>query len=251
MMPALLLSLALAVAPAGETVRVDADEVGVLRKDKLDEIAVEVTKLAERAGIAPGEMSVSLVWADRDALVYGVRVRIVTRDAKLVDAQDERGPLVHRCEGCSADELITFTVEGAIAGIDDYQDAKVPATTPATVVVRQAEPQPVDRPGPEQADRSGGLGTLGKVGVAAIVVGGSVAITGGAFVGIRSTRPANDPTHIRDWSTPGYVLLGSGAAVLVTGIALLVVDRTRAKRGTAVAPLLGPGFAGATVRARF
>ena len=253
MIRAVVLSLALSLAPADDVVRVEADEVGIIKQQKLDEIAIEVTKLAEQAGIAPDEMRVSLVWADREALVYGIRVRIVTDDAQLTDPQDERGPVVHRCESCNADELITFTVEGAIAGIDKYEEAKTPAPKQVEVAEPEPTPQalPPDAAAPADTEPSRGLDTLGKIGVAGIVVGASTAITGGAFVGIRSTRPSADPTQLRNWLPAGYALLGAGAAVLVTGVALLVVDRTRAKRGTAMAPLLGPGFAGASVRARF
>jgi hypothetical protein len=241
-------------APA-EQVRVEADEIGTMGRKRLDAIAVEATKLAEQAGIAPDQMSVSIVWADRDAIVYGIRVRIVTDAAKVADPADERGPIVHRCNDCNTDDLVTATVEGVLEAIQLYKEAQEPE--PAA---REPEPEPADaQPQPQPpppvdaapVDRAGGLGAVGKAGVAAIVIGASAVVAGGALVGVGTTRPSADPTRLREFRPTGYAVLGVGAAVLVTGIALLAVDRTKAKRATTMVPLLSPGFIGVSARARF
>jgi hypothetical protein len=253
MIRALLLSIVLAGAPVGERVRVEADEIGIMTKRRLDEIAAQATKLAEEAGIAPDQMSVSLVWADRDALVYGIRVRIETDAAKVVDPDDLRGPIVQNCSRCNEADLVTASIEGVLAALQRYKKAKEPPPPEprkAAVVQEDSVPAAPATKQPE-ADRPGGLGTMGKVGVAGIVIGSAAVITGGALVGVGTTRPDADPTKLVDWWPSGYALIGVGAAVLVTGVALLAVDRKKAKRKVAGAPVLMPSFAGVVVEARF
>ena len=247
MIRALVLCVALAGAPSGERVSVEADEIGIMKKDELEKIAAETTKLAEEAGIAPHEMSVSLVWQDRDALVYGIRVRIETSEAKLVDANDPRGPVVHTCPRCNEADLVTASIEGVLEGLGRYEQAKAPPPAPKAVEPIATPPAPADD---ALVDRSKSLGPLGQIGVASIVVGGAVAITGAAFIGVGTTRPDTDPTHLRDWRPPGYALLGVGAAALVTGVALLVVDRKRARK-LAISPMLSPRLAGVVAEGKF
>jgi hypothetical protein len=249
MIRAMILALALAGAPTPERVHIEADEIGIMKKDKLAVIAVEATKLAEEAGIAPHEMSVSLVWENRTDLVYGIRVRIETSEAKLVDPDDARGPIVHKCPRCNESDLVTASIEGVLEALGRYEKATAPPPAPAPV----AEPIVTAPPPREDArplDRPQGLGPLGQIGVAGIVVGSAVAITGAAFIGVGTTRPELDPTQLREWRPPGYALLGVGAAVLVTGVALLVVDRKRARK-VAISPTLAPRLAGVFAEVEF
>jgi hypothetical protein len=249
MIRAIFLAIVLAGAPAPERVRIEADEIGIMKKDKLEAIAIEATKLAEEAGIAPHEMSVSLVWQNRTDLVYGIRVRIETSEAKLVDPDDLRGPVVHRCPRCNESDLVTASIEGVLEALGRYEEAKAPPPAPK----QAAEPIVTAPPPGEDArptDRGYGFGPMGQIGVASIVVGGAVAITGAAFIGVGTTRPELDPTQLRNWRPPGYALLGVGAAVLVTGVALLVVDRKRG-RGLAISPMMAPRLAGVVAEGKF
>jgi hypothetical protein len=86
-------------------------------------------------------------------------------------------------------------------------------------------------PPPDNPDRPGPLGNMGWSGVGLLVAGAAAAITGGALVGVGTTRPAADMSQIRDFRPTGYALLGTGGAMLVVGAILLGVDRARAKKG--------------------
>lgn len=249
MIHALMLALALTGAPAPERVRIEADEIGIMKKDKLDSIAIEATKLAEEAGIAPHEMSVSLVWENRNDLVYGIRVRIETSEAKLVDPDDLRGPIVHKCPRCNESDLVTASIEAVLEALGRYEEAKAPPPAPKQAVAPIVTVPP-PRDDATRKDRAEGLGPLGQIGVASIVVGGAVVITGAAFIGVGTTRPEVDPTQLRDWRPPGYALLGVGAAALVTGVALLVVDRKRSRK-LAISPMMAPRLAGVVAEGKF
>lgn len=89
-------------------------------------------------------------------------------------------------------------------------------------------------PPPPQLDRQPpprqGLGPMGKGGIGLLVSGAALAITGGALVGVGKTRPAADMSQIRDFRPTGYTLLGTGGVMLVVGAILLGVDRAKTKK---------------------
>jgi hypothetical protein len=117
----------------------------------------------------------------------------------------------------------------------------------------QQEPEPEPQPDPEPPpppDKS--LEVAGKAGIALTVIG--VAGVGvGLGLALAPARPHPDrPLEEIATKTPGFVTLGISAAVLVTGVALIVVDRTRAKRrNAALLPIFAPGSAGITLTGSF
>jgi hypothetical protein len=124
---------------------------------------------------------------------------------------------------------------------------------------RQAEAQPDPEPDPKSApdaepppppDKR--LQAMGKAGIALTVIG--VAGVGvGLGLALAPARPHPDrPLEEIATKVPGFVTLGISAAVLVTGVALIVVDRTRAKRrNAALLPTFAPGSAGITLTGSF
>jgi len=92
----------------------------------------------------------------------------------------------------------------------------------------------------------------------ALSVGGVIAIGGaGALLGANAIEVTDeDPDAGRSARNAGYGTLAFGLAGLVTGVTLLVIGlqrRQKAKAGTLVSatPIVGPKFAGASLRLRF
>ena len=159
------------------------------------------------------------------------------------------------CKACTETELVE-SITGALADL-------LPQLSDAAKAAAPAEPvEPESPPEPEPEKQRKALGTLGIVGVMGMVAGAGLVGTGiplalredqiqgasgsstGAVSGEveqRSTRPA------------GIALASIGGAVLVTGLALLVVDRVRKpkKKAALLAPNLGPGHVGLGVSGRF
>lgn len=131
------------------------------------------------------------------------------------------------CPLCTETELVD-KIEGQLAALaatleapDEPPPPRVDPTPP------RDDDGPVDA-GPPPPER--GLGTMGKAGVALLVLGG-LGIIGGAVLTALPPRPKNDdPTREVFTQPPGYAMLGAGGGVLLTGVALLAVDRVRARK---------------------
>lgn len=210
---------------------------------------------------APAGPELQVTLKERDAGGYRVDY-VIVYDGKPT----KNGSGGFDCQLCTEDELV------------EKVEALVIQVAPK-MVVPAAEPEDgPDGPGPDVKDpdggngrdpdhgngkdpivddEPGGLGTLGKTGVALSVVGGLGAIAGVALLVIKPIPVEGDPanaTMARNTKPLGGGVLGAGAAVLITGIALLVVDRKRAKQGKAAAmvhPWFGSGQAGIGVVGRF
>jgi hypothetical protein len=155
----------------------------------------------------------------------------VTRASGRTDALD---PL--DCE-CTYDELLDKIGPRLDAAVERLQappdptgptDPDPPVTSPPT--------------NPETPGRAP-LGTLGKAGIATLVIGAAGLVTGGVLVGIGSRQGlSGDEIQREDTNLqpPGWALVGVGAAAVVTGAVLLGVDRARAKRSRAPVAFVGP-----------
>lgn len=111
---------------------------------------------------------------------------------------------------------------------------------------KPAEPPPVVAPPP---DRS--LGTLGKASIG-LFAGGALAF--GTGLGLTLATPPVDPDNpLRQINLrpAGYAVLGVGAAAIVTGAVLLILDRRKVRRVAQIAPVIGPGSAGLLLMGRF
>lgn len=95
------------------------------------------------------------------------------------------------------------------------------------------------------------LGTPGKLGVG-LLAGGTLVFGTGLGLALAQPRPdPDDPLREINTRPAGYALLGVGAAALVSGAVLLVLDRRAPRRVTHAAPLLAPGVAGLQLVGRF
>lgn len=134
------------------------------------------------------------------------------------------------------------TLEALRARIDRALVELLPTLDePALAVVTPAVPPPVVCPTPTPAPAPTmraprpELGTGGRAGVAAIVIGGG-ALIGGAVLLLRSpaqTRRDPDFEGFADrtrFDVPGAAVVSAGAVALTIGVVLLAVDRTRARR---------------------
>ena len=113
-----------------------------------------------------------------------------------------------------------------------------PPTPPPTIETR---PPPPRR----------GLGRLGKPGVG-LLVGGGMAL--GIGIGLVASPPRPDPDNpLRQVSLrpAGFAMLGVGAAAIVTGAVLLILDQRQARRVAQLAPLAAPGLTGLQLVGRF
>lgn len=264
--PFLSFMVALALASSPTRVTVDATEIGTLSPAALDEIAAEATAEAAKHGIEPHELRISLVVLDHLEVIRGIRVAIVTPSLALASPDgDPRGPLVARCQACGEDELKTVSIEGVLEALSRFEQAREAAEAAAAAeadhAASAADPPPPTKPA---AAVSPTLDTpsrrppepLGWAGVAALSLGAPVLVTGLVFIGLGNDRPpARLPfsqDHVRDFATPGSVLVGVGSAVALAGAVMLGVDRRRARASTlTVAPHAAPTTFGLRLQARF
>lgn len=252
-----------AAAPSShERVSVDGSEIGTLSPAALDEIAAQATAEAAKHGIAPHELEISLVVIDHLEVIRGVRVSIVTPSLALSSPDgDPRGPLVARCQACAEDELKTVSIEGVLEALSRFEQARAAAEAAAKAEQAAAtEPDPSPpaestSPAPDDPSRRP-LRPLGWAGVATLSLGAPALVTGLVFVGLGNDRPparlplAQD--HVRDFATPGYILVGLGSALAISGAVMLGVDRRPTRNSTvAVAPDASPTTFGLRLHGRF
>jgi hypothetical protein len=175
---------------------------------------------------------------------FAYKVKLVVERDGVVDA-----PVEISCE-CTQDELLAKVREGVDGRTDALRgDAAAVPVGPST----DPPQDPPDVPYPED-DKPKPLGGMGKGGIASLVIGAAALGTGIGFVVVGEREREGDSerdVETTDFRPPGYALIGVGAAAIITGVVLLVVDRKRAKRSTAFAPWFGRGVAGVAVGGRF
>jgi hypothetical protein len=185
----------------------------------------------ELAGADPGYQCE--VWISRKGVVLGERRRV-------------------ECTLCTESEIVE-RAEAAVSELVAQLD---------TLVVEEPAAEPEPEPEPTEAEPASSsptddgsrkrLGTLGKAGVGLLAVGVAGAGVGAVLVALQPVVDQDDPLHETNYRPPGIVTLSAGAAVLVAGVVMLVVDRRRARsRTTALRPTLGPSTAGLVWSGRF
>jgi hypothetical protein len=239
MIAAALVALAL-VGPARASVTVDTSEVGT-------EGPIIKRRILERSDVVLRSHGVLPKETDADVQI-----------AVVVEAFDRGGPgfLLHldipaighheeiECALCTETELVARYEERLQVLAKDLAERGPPEPGPQP----EPEPEPEPEPPPPVDTR---LRAPGKAGIALTVIG-AAGVGVGIGLALAPARPIDDrPTYETSTRIPGFVTLGVGAAVLVTGVALIVVDRTRAKKRTTVAPMLGRGTAGITLGGAF
>ncbi len=126
------------------------------------------------------------------------------------------------CELCTQAELVDH-VEAAIERVVPRLPVEVPVPVPAPT------------PAPRTPDTSRApWGVLGKTGIG-VTGAGMIGVVAGAVLVSRPTgiRDSGIDRQQTDYRTPGIVVLSIGLGVAVAGVALILVDRYRARRGRA------------------
>lgn len=139
------------------------------------------------------------------------------------------------CPRCGSDALAASLA----ADLEKLSPALTPAPPVSTPTVTPSTSPDSDTLRPQRGKRIGPLGIVG----ATVGAGGVVVATVGtilAVIGDRSRVDPNNPAQleIKRRRTPGFILLGTGAAGVVAGAVMLAVDVSRhrkARRSGAVA----------------
>ena len=119
--------------------------------------------------------------------------------------------------------------------------------------VVRTSPKPTPTPAPELRVPPPGapLRTFGKVGIG-LLAGGALVFGTGLGLALSQPRPdPDDPLREVDLRPAGYGVLGVGAAALVSGAVLLILDRRQPRRVAHATPLIHPGAAGLQLVGRF
>lgn len=199
---------------------------------------------------ADATIVVKLSWVDMDGLHYAVKVTVV-RDGEP-DSVTE-----FECKGCSDAEL------GRVVG--SHLPEIVPnlerKTEPAPPQLEGDPPQPEEvevEPDPEpEKPKPRPLGPLGKAGIGVGVVG-LLGIGAGALVFVQGQKFDNpmgvfvDPEG-KDYRDPGVGVMVAGGLMVVGGLVLFVIDRTRGRKGRSARKKtrVGPTSTGAAFAVKF
>jgi hypothetical protein len=132
------------------------------------------------------------------------------------------------CDLCTETELVD-AIEGRLATVAAELEAEqAEASDSGDDDVTEPVSTPAIDPGPPHDPKK--LGKKGKAGVALLAVGGG-GLVAGIVLAVLPPRDHKDmPTKDVHTDTPGYVVLGVGAAAVIVGAVLLGLDRRAAKR---------------------
>jgi hypothetical protein len=184
-----------------------------------------------RAGVMPGrgpqDPTINVVIREKRGEDPGWEYTIT------VSRSDEPMPTgeTTECDLCTETELVD-AIEGRLATVAAELEAQQsPAGTGDVnddgVDDDVAPTRPID-PGPTRDPKK--LAAKGKAGAALLAVGGS-GLVAGIVLAVLPPRDADGkPTKDVFTDTPGYVLIGVSAGVLIVGAVLLGLDRREAKR---------------------
>ncbi len=229
-----------AEAPAAESDLLTVDTSGLADRDMRDPVAKAVHRdsapvlaLYVKMGGSLDDVAVRVQIADQggsagapgDGYAYTLKAEAIGSAAVQVEGA---------CSGCTERELVKAVTDALpeLLGKLDKQRGREPAQGDSS-----GEPE-----GPDQDPNGSGrdsspdpkrspLGTPGKAGVALLVVGVPTLVAG-IGLAVRADQSSGEPGAIEQTSThtPGYVLIGVGAASAIAGAALLATDRVRARR---------------------
>ncbi len=258
-----------AVAPA--RVGIEVDTTG-LRDDERDPVAQQIEERAQgiwlAAEVLPARsdddpvVRVTVRRPSPDEDTYAIEVVAYDR----TDGAPLGAPQTHTCKTCTEGEMLDEVAallgpmlsravvaaarggEGAAGGTDSSESSE-PAGDVEEPAASSETPATTDR---ARSDRAP-LGTLGKAGIG-LSVAGAVGLATGLGLALAPDRIQSGSGGRTGVTTrpPGYALLGTGGALLVTGIVLLAIDRVRARRrDVALVPAVGPGTGLLVVTGRF
>lgn len=181
---------------------------------------------------------VRLSWVSYPKSIYGVRIE-AARSGKPPE-------LVERFDCTCGDSDLTAAVIARFPAALEQLDAHEPAPSDP-VRPRPTEPEPtVVVPSNDSSDETARkpLGRLGRAGIGVAAVGAATLVSGGiVYAQGRRPEPALGQLEERDgknFRPPGVALMATGGAALVTGVVLLIVDRSKARRSPSAFVLPSP-----------
>lgn len=217
--------------------------------------AAPLIKAYESGGATLEPRAIEIVVSETSAVDFA---------AKLTGHQDGASASTSTtCKACTETELVE-SITGALADLLPQlsEAARAAAPTEPNGPEALAEPEPETPAEPDEGERRKSLGPLGIVGVMGMVAGAGLVGTGIPLAlrddqiqgaGGSSTGSISGEVEKRSTRPAGIGLASIGGAFLVTGVALLVVDRVRkpAKKSARIAPSFGPHHVGLGVSGRF
>jgi hypothetical protein len=246
------LSAAVFMAPARGSVDVDTSAVGEegpALKKRIDGRAGDILLAnevlpAKEAGDARFVVTIRPAGEDEPGWLATVTVE---RDGGPVDDATR----AIDCKLCTEGELVDRVGAALEELIPAHATAPEPADTtePGGPTDTPDETPPTEPTGPKDKK----LGTLGYAGIGVAALG----VVGiGIGAGLLAKQPVlleDDPSKQKTYKAPGAATLAVGGVALVTGVALIVVDQLKRKRGssTAALPYVGPDGGGIAFVTRF
>lgn len=183
---------------------------------------------------------VRLSWVSYAQSIYGVKIEAARsgKPAELVESFE--------CT-CGDSDLTAAIIARFPAALEHIEEGDPAVTEPAVEPdPRPAEPVVVAPPGDPADDTARKpLGRLGRAGIGVAAVGVAALVSGGV-VYAQGRRPEQRLGQLeerdgRDFRPPGIALMVTGGTALVTGVVLLVVDRSKARRSASALVLPAPG----------
>jgi hypothetical protein len=186
------------------------------------------------ASVLPGQASdpqlrvAILPFPDPENPGYTARLELVVEGAVV-----EGGQLELSCDLCTHGELADKVGEGSV-GLLGRLRAHV---TEPEAAPEGPEPEPAEDPtvtpdpvGDPDAGRPEKMGPLGFTGIALAVAGAGSLGGGAGLIALGDEDVDDGGLEVRRRKGPGFALVGVGATALLTGVALVVIDRVRAKK---------------------
>jgi hypothetical protein len=151
---------------------------------------------------------------------------------------------------CSKTDLLKTALREVVASLAELEAASDEAASDV------GTDDPGEGPDPRPTERVPKMTAMGGAGIGVAVLGAAGVATGIAFVlrGEEYDRDDGIRRLGRDFRTPGYAALGAGAALLVAGVTLVVLDQVRLRRKQermAIVPQIDGRRFGLGIAARF
>lgn len=159
------------------------------------------------------------------------------------------------CKLCTEGELVDKVAAALEELIPAHATAPEPVADAGSDSGGEAGEDPGEHalPPKDTGPKDKKLGTLGYAGIGVAALG-VVGIGVGAGLLAKDPVPLkDDPSQQKTYKAPGGAMLAVGGVALVTGVALIVVDQIKRKKGskTAALPYFGPDGAGLAFVTRF
>jgi hypothetical protein len=247
-----------ASVPRHASVEIDTSDIGEEGPVVKRRVRERTDVVLRAAGVLPGRAGADdpIIHVDVDELVGGdPGYQFEMWVSQRGELRGERRRV--ECTLCTESEIVARveeTVTELLAQLDAVAEPAPPADEPDSVVdPDQAEPAADPSATTDDEPPRKGLGGLGKAGVALLSVGVAGVAVGAVLVALPAKVDVANPLYETTTRPPGWAVLGVGAAALISGTVMLIVDRRRARRprATALQPTLGRGSAGLVWTSRF